>query len=369
MFTFHKETSKNVGSKKIYIEALRVIAIFFVIFNHTGVQGFFLFSEYPFETPQFWCYLIVSIFCKFAVPIFFAISGALLLCRDDEALSILWKKRIVKIVITLLVISIIYGMATMYLHGYKLDIHTFFVMLYSSNLEGHLWYLYAYIAYLVSIPFLKAMVQNLKKQYFYYMIGIVFFFDFLYIIEHFLWSGTLTLNVHLKVSWILSSVVIYPCVGYFLEHRIDINQVGKKLPILWGGNLLCMILSSYATYCMGKRTGTLMESTSQWFHNSFVLINCMTIFLTLKYLFKKVNVKPVIGQVICSIGECTFGIYLLHILIKEMPFARKFLDALLNIGMNHMVAIWIYIFVVLLCCWIVTWILKKIPGIRSVVGG
>ena len=82
-----------VKTKRLHIEALRVIACFFVIFNHSQQRGYFLFSAYPQNSPEFWLYMALSVFCKFSVPMFFAISGALLLTKD-ESLSVIYKKRV-----------------------------------------------------------------------------------------------------------------------------------------------------------------------------------------------------------------------------------------------------------------------------------
>lgn len=71
-----------MSNKHLDIELMRILACFFVIYNHTGVQGFYLFSLYDSSSSTYLMGLFLSVFCKFAVPIFFAISGALLLDRD-----------------------------------------------------------------------------------------------------------------------------------------------------------------------------------------------------------------------------------------------------------------------------------------------
>ena len=42
----------NNDNKTLHIELLRIIAIYFVIFNHTGDKGFFLFAN-ELESPFF----------------------------------------------------------------------------------------------------------------------------------------------------------------------------------------------------------------------------------------------------------------------------------------------------------------------------
>ena len=92
--------------KLIYLEIMRIIAAFFVIFNHTGAigGGFELFIDQPLGSLRYWLYLLISICCKFAVPIFFMISGALLLARN-EPIKVVLKKRLLPICIALLVFS------------------------------------------------------------------------------------------------------------------------------------------------------------------------------------------------------------------------------------------------------------------------
>lgn len=87
---------KAEKSKILYLEVLRILSIFFVIFNHTGANGFFLFSAYKSTEIQYWVYLFVSIFCKFSVPMFLAISGALMLGRENESIHRIWTKKSLK---------------------------------------------------------------------------------------------------------------------------------------------------------------------------------------------------------------------------------------------------------------------------------
>ena len=73
-----------------YLDVLRIIAIVFVLFNHTNGYGFFLFSTVE-NTGAYIISLILSVVCKCAVPIFFMVSGRLLMERE-ESLRIILKK-------------------------------------------------------------------------------------------------------------------------------------------------------------------------------------------------------------------------------------------------------------------------------------
>ena len=58
------------NQRHLDIELIRIIACFFVIFNHTGENGFFLFSLQNRGSVLFWIDLMISIFCKCSVPLF-----------------------------------------------------------------------------------------------------------------------------------------------------------------------------------------------------------------------------------------------------------------------------------------------------------
>ena len=176
------------GAKKIYLEILRILAILFVIFNHTGVNGFLLFSKYPNTSGQFWLYLFTSTFVTCAVPVFFMISGALLLSKDED-LTILWQKRILPMVIILLSVSFLYYFDSLSYNLMKVDLETFFQKLYSSNLKKHLWFLYSYIAFLISLPFFRCLVKNLNDKYFLYLLIMSTFMCALPEFGYLIWDG------------------------------------------------------------------------------------------------------------------------------------------------------------------------------------
>lgn len=93
-------------NRRIHLDLLRLVAIFMVVFNHTGDCGYMLFAD-KLNTPLYFPYLISSIFCKIAVPLFFMISGALLLPKQ-ESFKQLFSKRILRMTIVLVLISVPY---------------------------------------------------------------------------------------------------------------------------------------------------------------------------------------------------------------------------------------------------------------------
>lgn len=356
-------------SKYLHFEIMRIVAIFWVIFNHTGESGFSLFTLRPGGSAPFWIYLFFSVFCDFSVPLFLAISGALMLNRPNESLKKLWSGRILKFAIILLVYTVGYYLYNTLRTGKEIVFEDFIIQLYSLKSSAHLWYLYLYLAYLAAIPFLRSLVKNLDDKYFYYMFFIAVFFNgILPSIEYLIKQGTVTINSNLKISWLLNSAVLYPCLGYFMQHRLKFESLKKYVPWLWGANVLGIIVSCYMTYYKSLVTGVLSEAESRAFHSSFVIINCVTIFLTVRMIFERRKVGSIAQKIVLSVGSCTFGIYLWHIWVISQDLFKDSLKWLQDTGLNDMICILLMCLLTMIISYIITLILSKIPMVKKLVG-
>lgn len=144
-----------VNNKRLDIELMRIISAFFVIFNHTGRGGFFLFSLYDVHSREYWCYLFISVFCRLSVPMFFMISGALMLNRRSESVKMLWIHRVFHMICILTIWSFFYYAIAVKEGKETFNICHFLSQLYESNWNFSYWYLYAYLSFLISLPLLQ----------------------------------------------------------------------------------------------------------------------------------------------------------------------------------------------------------------------
>lgn len=354
--------------KLIHIELMRILAAFLVIFNHTGLKGFFLFSAYPFATMPYFIYMTFAVFCKIAVPLFLMISGALLL-KKDIPIKKIFKNKILKMLVVLLIFTAIFYIR---LHVLKYSdtftIKDFFVRLYKGDIIVPYWYIYAYISFLLSYPFLRAIVKALPKYGYNYLIILSFIFiSILPCLEYRFSFGKVTLNQYGKVSWLFTNIVIFPLIGYYLENIIDIEKINKKhIIILLGFTVFGILASCYMTYLKHRITGICNEIESQDFLNCFVLPICIFVYLSCKKIFSKTKLNKYINNTIISLGSCTFGIYLIHIAIIESKFINDlYTNFTVKWNFNHMLSIIILCLITLLICYLIIFILKKIPGIKK----
>lgn len=111
----------------------------------------------------------------------------------------------------------------------------------------------------------------------------------------------------------------------------------------------------------------LSTNTAQTFHNTFVLVNGIALFVTLQYINSHTNLFLKMEKVICSLGQCTFGIYLLHIFIKDELGLTKWMEDMLQGKIPNMLYAFLHCEAIFICGYAITFIIKKNPFLRRLV--
>lgn len=352
--------------KKLYIEFIRICACFCVIFTHTMERGYFLFASYPENSVQYWLYMMFSVFCKAAVPMFFAISGALLISKE-ESLKDLYKNRVLKMVFILVFFSFLYYLRSILDNIGSFSLGYFIKDLLISNWNFTFWYLYAFILFLISLPFLRVLVKNMKMEHFYYLFAIVLIFKaVLPITEYLLWQGSEHFNSNIRSIWLATDIFVYPILGYFIEHKIDNEKSKQWILPLWVINVTAILVSCLMTYYQIRVTGVCEENKSQTFFSCFTLVNVATIYISIRYWFSKRKLSALSEKIINSLGSATFGIYLVHLLFLNLfPVVPRLWPVLERmLGTYSMLSAIIICVVVMGMSYMATFIMKKLPVLK-----
>lgn len=342
--------------KKLHIEILRIIAIFLVIFNHTGSIGFQAYTQTN-NKKLYVLYLFMAIICKIAVPIFFMISGALLLGRD-ESIRDLYKKRISRIVFILVIFSLM-----QYVYIIRDDIHTFSIIaflksIYSNPIIIPYWYLYSYLSFLVILPFLRKMVQKMNQTDFIYLFILWICMSFIApILEKIL---GIYINDYLKCA-LLNTNIFFPLVGYYCEYYFENHNKMKILKYLFLFSVVCIFITGLFTWSEVKLTGNI--KTQRWL-GSFISIPTIFIYLSFKLILEKYTLNESITNILCIVGKCTFGIYLLEERLRSI-FLYRFID-LYKQYIGTMGSCLIGITIIIGIGTFIVLIMKRIPILRKI---
>lgn len=352
-----KKIHKLARKDLIHIEFMRIIAIYLVLFNHTGKKGYALFTIAK-ESPMYWVYLFISILDKIAVPLFFMISGALLLGKDEK-ISDVYRKRIFKFVIVLITASLCYEIYYVYFENLQIGFVEMLVKIYSKNTSVALWYLYAYIGFLVMLPLLRKLANAMSdKEYIYLFLCHLVIVGIIPTVEYVMSRGRVCLNPKFSTALFTQWNTFYVLIGYYIEKKLDKKYFNKRnVYIGLVASFIAISISCFIIYITG-----IDKESNFVIHNNLISVPTITAYFTIKYMFEKVKVSSFKANLIRFVGGTTFGIYLMEEMLRDRTvFIFNYLKPTLHT--LPATIIWIAFACIVGC--IVVSVLKKIPIVRD----
>lgn len=330
------------------LDVARVLACILVVVVHIAANDFFVFSEKWFVANFFGSLARVS------VPIFFMITGALLISRDEGVFPF-YKNRMGRVVQPLLFWSIIF--AAVYWKSYP-GLFGSALSIVTTYTNGHLWYFYSLIGIYVALPFLGKVFRSSTSSERLMFLGAWF-------VCNCIW-GTAKQFVDPSVDPI-KLYSLYSFTGYFGfvflgAYLYDRNQ--SKTGWKWFSlNLLLAFIGSagtfYLTYLVSVKAGHPLQTFFVYQSPLIVLAACAVFNIALMIRTIPQAVKPLVS----SVSACSLGIYAFHPLV--MDFLIRYC------GLNRPdVSAWITIpglvVLTLLISLAVVWIFRKIPVFKRV---
>lgn len=331
-----------------YFDYLKVFAILGVVIIHTTSNTIVHVDVTSFEWMVANFYNSLS---RVAVPIFFMVSGALLLSsKGNNGLGNFYKKRVTKLFIPFFLWSIFYyvlfGLRGDY--GEEIGVLEFVTLFLSGDIYGRLWFFYSLLGLYILTPFLKTMVQNLSQQHLKVYLYIWFATTVLYI----------SLNKFFSIDFAIDLTYIYGYVGYFiLGYYLKNFDVKINKYTLY--TLLIMMLG--LTFVGTQLTSVNNDAFYNYFYQ-YLAPNNIIIAFVLFLIFKeqiKITETPKLSNLI---GMNTLGIYLIHtfvlIVFSNIGFKPTIINPIIGIPL---VAIFTMIISLLISITI-----KMIPILRNI---
>ena len=353
--------------KNLHIEFLRAICIWLVMFTHSATSGFSLYLTQQ-DSAWFPLYILVPFWVKTAVPIFFMISGALLLGKD-EPVSVIFKKRIWRFAQVILIFSLLNYIYLYAVPERNFSPARFFSILYTSTMATAYYFLYIYIGFLLMLPLWRAMVRNLKNSHYLYLIGLnLFFVGVVPIVSFLIFRGRGEMNYFLNPLLAVSEPSFYFIIGYWIEHVIPRDWITKRNLAYLGVAALCgTVISAVMTCLYGAAMGGLVEAVSTRFYDSFLFLNSAFVYLSARYWFAHHSVSDFGKRALLFLGSLSFGVMLFEEITRSLThfiLSRILLRYNPNFPMADAI-IWITIAFTLGL--IFTYIIKKIPYFRKLI--
>ena len=295
-------TSKNKPDGRLaYLDYLRVLATVCVIVLH-AVYIYFNESD-NFARPLWYMIGYVNEACRAGVPLFFMISGYLMLSREITDIKAFYKKRFLKIAIPFLIYDLFYffmgtgnGEGGFSLKGFLSGI------LYNGN-EYHLWFVYSILFLYLLTPFLGKMVRACSERWLWILLILATFQTTLRPFVNYLVPGS-EFNV-LFTSDGFSGYVGYFILGYVLGTYAESRVLRRVIYAV--GTLSFAVVPLVAMNSM-------ISGTEVFFNGGYTInhyAEASAVFL----FFKNANLRRT--HFISELSSVSFNAYLIHVFIVE----------------------------------------------------
>lgn len=280
-----------------YIDLIRVFAICMVIVLHC-ISGYY--NEISNAGKCLWYILgYVNELSRVGVPLFFMISGFLLLQSEIYSIKDFYKRRFLKICIPFLTYNIFYYIAA---HFPNLSFYEFIKELLNNGSAYHLWFIYSILFLYLVMPFIKIIVDKINLKLLAWFFVILIFQTSIRPFINTVSGGRIYLYLSEEL---VCGHLGYVVLGYVLG-KYEISQNVKRLIVI-SGLVFFAITPAVSMYSVKNGNDFL-------FHGGYSL-NHYAEAATLFLLFKEnANWKYTGVQ---SLSLATMDAYFIHVFILE----------------------------------------------------
>lgn len=335
-----------------YLDHLRIVATFAVIMIHVAAQNWYSQNVNTAAWKAFNFYDSIS---RWSVPAFVMISGALML-EKDVSLKKLYKEKIPHFLIVFLIWSLVYAL---HMGG---SFQT--ILLNTVRGKSHLWFLYLIVGLYICIPILKKIVEDQRITVYFLAVSFVFSFlvpFLLRVLTDFggettkTWAKALTevysdLNITVTGGYAACYVA-----GHYLSRAKIIKPVRMVIyAIGLLGTVATVFLSLRISIAQGAPVSSYYEDL-----NLNVVAPAVAVFVWFRYNAPSADrINAIVGK----LSACSFGIYLVHILVMETLEKQLGLDTLSFDPMLTVPVISVTVFAI--SC-VISAIIRRIPILKD----
>lgn len=328
-------------------DLIRIIAIFMVVAIHCHVAPLATNKG----TPMWYFVMLMQTICLVAVPLFFMVSGALLLSGEKEAsVAELYKKRLPKQAIPFIVWSFIYVVARVVMGKIPFSAETF-IGLFHSPAYYQFWFMYSLLAIYLLLPVLQTLVNHCdKKKLEYILILWTVFSVVVPLISRYV--------PVFRVSGYSDLVLCKGYLGYFLLGHY-LNKYAQEVKPLRSGLLYiagAVVTGVCAVIEFVYYRGNISEYAGLVYQDYLApatVISTIGVFLFLQN--RKYKFKQKTSMVITRISSLSIGVYYIHMLVLTAIEYAGFR------GSDNLVVLIAKLFATYLVSLILSTVISKIP--------
>ncbi len=286
--------------RRTELDLCRIAGCLMVLVIHAGAE---IYGNVPLESLEFSVLNFISSSVRCGVPIFFMLTGALMLGRDKLDTGRLLKKHVLYLVGIFVLWSFIYTLIRSLLAGTLGSLHSFLYSVVAGHY--HMWFIPALVLCYLFIPPAHAAIHGQRL-------------DVRYLLGLFFGLVLLTANMNLtpdpapmlnKITKHLSFEYL-PYMGYVIwGWWLSTKKMPKKT--LWLAPLV-FLLVCVADSAANQWYSFYKETADGWLFNYFSLPNFIEASAVFCFFLALGERRFSHAAAITAIADCTLGVYLIH---------------------------------------------------------
>ena len=294
-----------------WADMLRVVATVMVIGIHVvGLYREFYFNNH--RTLQFLVIDTVDSIFRFAVPVFFMLTGAFVLTRKIHDIKSFYRKAFFRIFVPFTVFSLATWIYYASLDGNWSIIDMLIKFTNNPGLSYQMWFVYVILTFYLFIPILQRMVGALSRKMLRTLIILIVAMGSV--------LGTINivssnLGVELFRGVVLPDVLCY--LNYlFIGYYIAKYGIAKRVRLL----LYMLGIASVFFIPVVSLTADNFDQLEDVSARSsvFALLIGVSIYTFFKYTVGKVRLKGKVTAMLQSLSSASFYIYLIHVVVMDI---------------------------------------------------
>lgn len=340
----------------LYLDEVRSLAIILVVLGHL-IRNF----SHDFASWQI-CSAVFSL-TRIGVPLFFTVSGALLLTRKHDIKQFL-EKRFKRVFLPFAFWIIIYMIVGVLIWHYQFTLQYAYEITFGIHPLCELfWFIWSLIGVYLLIPVLSSFIREYGDFGSRYLIIITIILSVLVAVGFFN-------DQHIKHDF---RVIFnfFPVLGYFILgsyiHNHEFKYSDRKM-FLMGVLLFSVGITGHFLKIYYKGLGGFALAPVDLF-DIFVVMETMGIFIAFKYANVKMisdKIRPIkeqtLGKIIVTFSSCSFGIYFSHYII--MLYLCRFGFMRLWGHKNIFIYFPLSAIVIIAMSWALIYLMSKIPILK-----
>lgn len=321
----NKHVDNNFSERKIVIDILRIVAILGVIFIHTTShsleQANMDILRLPFVT-------IENQLTRFAVPLFFLISGYILEYRYKDSMQTksFYKKRATRLLIPYIFWSVIYFYGLDKNNIHHVNIFSFLQKLFEGNTASHLYFIPAIIVLYIAYPKIRQWLPEIMKSINFFLFTTI---TIILLIADYNFGALFFIPTSLRIALLNAYLFI---IGMIITHKesVLLRYIKRKLWLF----IILIVASAgeilYESNTLYLKTHNARYLTSQW--RPSILLYTITLSSLIFYFLDKKQIP--FSKLIQQLSRLTFFVFFCHVLFIHL-FWKLFGAYLFSKSIGH----------------------------------